>query len=89
VTADSPSHRVLIARIAAHGRWSTVSDRTAATAAARQAASDRFGKLVDPDGVLSPDERARRADAARTAHMLKMSLRSAQARKTRRVAGGA
>lgn len=84
MNATDQAHRVLIARIAANHRWSQTSDRTAATAAARQAALGRFERMVDPDGVLPPDERARRADAARSAHMCRMALRSAQARKSRR-----
>ena len=86
MSALDASHRVLIARLAAHSKWAVTSDRTAATAAARQAARDRFAKLVDPDGVLPPDERAQRADAARQAHFCRMALRSAQARKSRRAA---
>lgn len=51
------------------------------TAAARKAASDRFERQVDPDNSLDPDERHRRADAARKAHMLRLAALSAQARK--------
>ncbi|MGY1695450.1 transposase [Geodermatophilus sp. SYSU D00814] len=36
---------------------------------------------VDPDGVLSPAERARRAGHARTAYFTRLALRSAQARR--------
>jgi hypothetical protein len=42
---------------------------------------------VDPDGVLSPAERARRAGHARKAYFTRLALRSAQAqRKTPAVA---
>jgi|GEM_PF-4642110 len=33
----------------------------------------RFEREVDPDGSLPPDERARRAKAALSAHMRKMA----------------
>ncbi len=41
---------------------------------------DRFEKQVDPEGVLDPKERARRAEHARKAHSLGLALKSAQAR---------
>jgi hypothetical protein len=73
----------MIARIAANERWAMEPDRTAATAAARKAFADHFENEVDPDGVLSPSERARRAESARRAHMYRMALRSAQVRQAR------
>jgi hypothetical protein len=44
----------------------------------------RFEKQVDPDGTLDPVERARRADQAMRAHMARLALKSAQARRRRR-----
>ncbi len=41
----------------------------------------RFANAVDPDGVLDPIERSRRADRAMRAHMLEMAQRSAAARR--------
>lgn len=41
----------------------------------------RFEREVDPDNQLPPAERRRRAIAARRAHMAKLALKSAQARK--------
>ena len=40
----------------------------------------RFERLVDPEGILDPAERARRADRARRAYMLGLAARSAAAR---------
>lgn len=77
----TPEDRVLRARIASHTYWSTVTDRTAATAKARQAALDRFEREVDPDGTLDPAVRAQLATSARKAHFTRMALRSAQARR--------
>ena len=78
---------VLIAKLAAHERWSRCSDRAAATAAARKAFADRFERQVDPDGVLEPTERARRAQSARKAFFMRLALKSAQARRARRSPG--
>lgn len=74
------------ARIAAHSRLAnaTASDRRDMTAAARRAFEDRWERQVDPDGVLTPDERARRAEHAKKAHFQRMALKSAQARRRRR-----
>jgi hypothetical protein len=54
--------------------------------AARMAAEHRFEKLVDPDGVLPPEERAKRAENAKQAHMTRMALAAAKARRLRRQA---
>lgn len=54
------------------------------TAKARQTFLSRFALEVDPDQVLPPAERERRADALRRAHMTRLALKSAQARACRR-----
>lgn len=76
--------RRLRARIASNVRWSMEPDRTAATAAARRAADQRFEKLVDPNGEMSPHDRAVRAEAARRAHFLRMAHKSANVRRGKR-----
>jgi hypothetical protein len=76
--------RAIIAKVAAHTRWANTVDRTAATAKARQAFADRFEREVDPDGVLDPLERAKRATSARRAHFQRLALKSAQSRRSRR-----
>jgi hypothetical protein len=76
----TPVQRSLQARIAANTRWAHEPDRTAATRPARAAAVSRFEREVDPDGVLPPAERARRADSAQRAHMQRLALRSSRAR---------
>jgi hypothetical protein len=79
----TPQERTLRARMAAHVMWAHTADRTKRTAPARKAAMDRFERAVDPDGVLDPDERARRADSARSAHFTQMAYRSVRARRAR------
>ncbi|HVM55302.1 MAG TPA: hypothetical protein VM262_19105 [Acidimicrobiales bacterium] len=81
VTAEQ---RALYSRIGAHESWARTADRTARTKAARDAAFARFEREVDPDGVLDPAERTRRAEHARQAHMLRMTARSLEARARRR-----
>ncbi|MGH3968892.1 MAG: hypothetical protein ACRET2_07960 [Steroidobacteraceae bacterium] len=44
---------------------------------------DKFEQQVDPDGELSPAERAKRAANARKAYFARLALKSAQARRRR------
>lgn len=81
----SPTERVLRARLAAHERWSR-EDPVAGTARARKANLDRFEHQVDPDGVLDPQERARRAAHAKSAYYTRLALKSAQARRAKKSA---
>jgi hypothetical protein len=80
----TPEQRSLQARMAAHSLHARVADAAAHTAPARRAFLDRFEREVDPDGVLKPEERARRAEHARKAYFLKLALASAAARRRRR-----
>jgi hypothetical protein len=78
--ALTPAQRTLRARIGAetmHAQGKTN------TGPARRAFHDRFEREVDPDGILSPEERAKRADHARRAHMSRLALASARARRSR------
>jgi hypothetical protein len=81
--ALTPSERSTRARIAAYSRWANT-DSKAASEAARRRQMDHFEREVDPDGVLEPAERARRADRARSAHMQRLALASSKARRARR-----
>lgn len=76
--------RRLRARAAAHASWAKTKDRCARTEPARRAALARFEKQVDPDGVLTEQERARRAEHARRAHFLALAMRSAHVRRRSR-----
>jgi hypothetical protein len=78
--ALTPEQRSLRARLAAHQRWANTGDRSAATAPAREAAASRFERQVDPDGVLSPVERAARAESAKRAYFTRLALQSSRAR---------
>ena len=81
--AARPSDRVLIASLASHESWARTEDRAARTQPARDALLASFEEQADPDGVLPPEERARRAEHLRKAHFKRMALKSAQARRRR------
>ena len=82
MSANDPETRRLVAQIAANESWANTPDRAARTARARAAMHAKFERQVDPDGVLPPSERAKRAANARRAHYQRLSLKSAQARRT-------
>jgi hypothetical protein len=44
----------------------------------------KFEREVDPENILDPAERARRAEYKRRAHMQRLALKSAQARRKAR-----
>jgi hypothetical protein len=67
--------------MAAHMSWANTPDPAARTAPARQAFRDQFEREVDPEGVLNPADRARRAEHARKAYFIRLALLSAQARR--------
>ncbi len=72
--------RVLRSRMAAY-RLHATHDPRETTKKARAAFAGRFEREVDPAGILSPAERARRADAARRAYFTGLALRSSRARR--------
>jgi hypothetical protein len=78
---STPQQRSRRARIVAHPSWAATSDRTARMAAGTAAFCDRFEHQVDPDGVLTPEQRAEQARHARIAYMLQLAERSADARR--------
>jgi hypothetical protein len=82
----SAAERRRHARLAAHAMHAR-NDSRAVTANARRAFLDRFEREVDPDGALPVAERLRRAEHAKRAHMLRLALRSARARRRRGTEG--
>lgn len=79
----SPAARSIRARMAAHISWANTADPSARTAPARSEFLERFERQVDPEGVLPEDERIRRAEHARRAHMQRMAFLSAKARQAK------
>lgn len=80
----TPEQRRLSATAAVHASWAKTEDRTARTAPGNKAFLDRFERQVDPDGVLSPVDRAKRAESARKAYFAGLALRSSLARAKRK-----
>jgi hypothetical protein len=73
----------IVGRANANLKWAFCPDRTEATAKARAAFQDKFEFFVDPDGLLSPQERAKRAKNLRSAHYTMMGLRSGESRRAK------
>jgi hypothetical protein len=73
----SPAQRSLRARAAAYAQHAQGKTSTTAATAAFLA---RFERQVDPDGTLTPEERARRAGYARKSHMASLALKASRAR---------
>jgi hypothetical protein len=74
--------RKLRARAAAYAMHAQHDSRET-TRRGREAFLARFERQVDPDGVLSPAERGRRAESAKRAHFTLLAIKSAKARWTR------
>jgi hypothetical protein len=82
----TPAERSLRARAAAHTLHSLV-DSAAHMKPAQQASPGQlpyWERHVDPDEELPELERKRRAEQARRAHMAKLALASAKARRRKR-----
>lgn len=76
----SPEEARLRGRIGAHTLHSR-HDPTQTTAKARASFLARFEREVDPDRILAPEERQRRAEQARKAYFARLALASARARR--------
>jgi hypothetical protein len=82
VPARDSEVRSQVASIGAHSLHANAKyDSRKLTANARAAWFMKFVDEVDPDRKLPEAERLRRAEHALRAHMLRLSLRSSQARK--------
>ena len=69
------------ASMAAHTKWSQVTDRTAHTQPGRDAFMRRFYDEVDPEGELSDEVRELLAASARAAYFKRLAYMSARARR--------
>ena len=79
----TPEQRALRARLAAYAMHAR-NDAKETTAPARAAFDERFYREVDPDNVLSAEERERRANAARRAYFTRLAFESSRKRRQRR-----
>jgi hypothetical protein len=74
------AQRQLRSSLASLTRWSREDDPAAAMRPALNGFLTKFEREVDPDGLLDPEERTRRAEAARKAHMRRLALASSKKR---------
>ena len=79
----TPEQRTMRARCAAHAMHAQGKTNTKP---ATDASAARFEREVDPDGVLPPDERARRVEHARKAYMVGLAFRASKAAAAARTA---
>lgn len=75
----TPSQRARRAALIRHSKG----DPVQATAAGRRAFLERFEKQVDPEGVLDPIERERRAERLKRAYFIDLAAKSVASRKKR------
>jgi len=81
--AESATERSLHAQAASLLHWSQVEDRTEATQAWRDGFTRKLEREIDPDGLLAPQELAKRVEMKRRAHMANMTRLAAKARRER------
>jgi hypothetical protein len=86
VSGPSQAERQLQRSAAAHASWAKTPSRSARLAAAWEAREARFERLVDPDGAMTPADRAKAAESARKAFYAEMARKSAAARRKRKSA---
>lgn len=84
----TPEQRTLRARMGAHALHAQGKTTTAAARANSPQSLDYWRRQVDPDGVLTEDERTKRAEHARRQYMSGLAFKSSRAR-SRRKAGAA
>lgn len=80
-TSLTPEERSAFGRIGALESWAHTDDRAARTAPARASSMSRFEREADPDGVLDPAERQRRAELLKSAYFQRLAIKSARARR--------
>jgi hypothetical protein len=82
-SGPSRVERTLRAQLAAHTMHAK-HDARKTTANARAAFLARFETEVDPEGILPPEERRRRAEHARSAYFTRLALAAVKARRQQR-----
>ena len=78
----TPGERTLCARAAAYEMHAKHGSQKAAIKG-QAALLAKFERQVDPEGLLTPEERRRRAMHARRAHMARLALASARSRRAK------
>jgi hypothetical protein len=68
------------ARRVAHQGWAKEPNRKARTQPGRDGALAKLEREVDPDGVMTPEDRRKAAENARQAHLLLIAEKSVASR---------
>ena len=79
----SPAERTLRAKVAAHQKHAHC-DPQESTREARAAFASRWEREADPEGILDPAERARRAEHLKKSYFAGLALKSSRARALRK-----
>jgi len=79
----TPEQRALRARIAAHSSWAKTANRRARTQPGSQALLAKLAAEVDPDGLMSPEDRAKAVENAKSAYFSRLAMRAAAARRSK------
>jgi hypothetical protein len=77
----TPEQRALRARLASHSSWAQTANRRARTKPGSQALLAKLAAEVDPDGLMSPEDRAKAVENAKSAYFSRLALKAAAARK--------
>jgi hypothetical protein len=77
-------------RLAAHIQWSREPDRTGRTQAMRDGFLAKLERQVDPNGIYTPEQRAKMVEAARKAFYIRLGRATGKARRAKaaKKAGG-
>ena len=68
-------------QIAALESWAQTPDRSARSRPGQDGLNAKFEREVDPDGVMSPEDKAKAVEAKRRAHFLRLAQLSAASRR--------
>lgn len=82
----TPAERSMKGRMGAHLSWARTENPSERTKPGRDAFLARFEREVDPNNNLPAEERQRRAESLRKAHMQELAFKSAQKRRENRAA---
>jgi hypothetical protein len=77
----TPAQRALRARIASHHSWAATTSRRARAKSGGDAIRERIAAQVDPNGVMSPQDREKAVASAVKAHYARLGALSGQARR--------
>ena len=87
-TPMTPEQRKLWAQMGAYALLAKYDSRETTRAALRAIHVTRYERIVDPEGILPPEDRQRRVEAARKSHMRGLALKHSQSASARKADTG-